>query len=251
MFRNTLVQIALPGLLLGSHEVPRGAWHSARNLVQVSANNRMTPATSNTNAVLKFAKALACPHCSFAVETTAKFCGNCGIVTRYPELTGNQPDSSKPQAAQSAKPNQPVVRQASNSPSNSSGAAVSPSNTGHRVPQFAQPGTGKRVQIPAQLTEELAALMTVLLRERIFLFVHCGLFLCANLFGFSLSIQAYTGFLGDEVSKLVISLTPLMFINSLGLLLLVPINGTKREIARVKEKIQYARFRIEYFHHQL
>lgn len=115
------------------------------------------------------------------------------------------------------------------------------------LPKFATPLAGKRAPIPPQLHDELTLLMMTLLRERIFLIGHCGLFLIANLVGFGLAIQAYTGFIGDEMTKLVISLTPLMFINSLALVCLVPINGTKREIARVKEKIQYARFRIEYF----
>lgn len=191
----------------------------------------MTPATAHSNNVQpsnvhQFAKTISCQHCLSFVESAAKFCGNCGVVTQ--------------RLGQAVQP--PSVQR---NVSVTGASALQPSE--NSLPKFATPITGKRAPVPPQLRDELTLLMTMLLRERIFLIGHCGLFLTANFIGFGLAIQAYTGFIGDEMTKLVISLTPLMFINSLALVCLVPINGTKREIARVKEKIQYARFRIEYF----
>ena len=42
--------------------------------------------------------------------------------------------------------------------------------------------------------------------------------------------------------------TPLMFINIPVLMSLVPINGTRKEIAKLKEKLSYVRFQIEFNH---
>jgi len=96
------------------------------------------------------------------------------------------------------------------------------------------------------LRSELAKNIMLLARERMFLYMHCLFFLCINAFGFWLSLKAYNEYNADELTKTIIALTPLMFINTLGLLCLAPIKGTKNEIARLKEKIKYIRVQIEF-----
>jgi hypothetical protein len=51
---------------------------------------------------------------------------------------------------------------------------------------------------------------------------------------------------GDEVTKFIMALTPLTFINFVALSCLAPIKGTRREIARLLEKKQYVQFQMEY-----
>ncbi len=111
-----------------------------------------------------------------------------------------------------------------------------------KAPSFAKPKT----DVPQELKEELAKLIVLLARERIFLYMHCGIFLTANLFGFYVAMRCYNGYIGDEMTKLIMSLTPLLFINAIALLCLAPIKGTKREIARLKEQLTYVKFQIEY-----
>jgi hypothetical protein len=45
---------------------------------------------------------------------------------------------------------------------------------------------------------------------------------------------------------MAMAFTPLFFINSIALACLSPIKGTKREIARLKEKLTYVKFQVEY-----
>jgi hypothetical protein len=111
-----------------------------------------------------------------------------------------------------------------------------------KTPTFAKPKT----DVPQELKDELAKLIVLLARERIFLYMHCGIFLTANLFGFYVAMRCYNGFIGDEMSKLIMAMTPLLFINAIALACLAPIKGTKREIARLKEQLTYVKFQIEY-----
>lgn len=116
----------------------------------------------------------------------------------------------------------------------------------HRAPQKAPSFVKPKTDVPKELKEELAKLIVLLARERMFLYMHCGIFLCANLFGFYVAMRCYNGFIGDEMSKLMMAMTPLLFINAVALAGLSPIKGTKREIARLKEKLTYVKFQIEY-----
>lgn len=171
-----------------------------------------------TGSVPQYARVTTCVHCSCEMELGARFCGDCGVGVTVATM-------AKPGASPSPQPN--AVNKA--------------------VPQFAHLSGGKKKRrINPELSAELGGLLTLLLRERIFLVIHCIIFLLVNLFGFSLSIECYTGYIGDEATKIVMAMTPLMFINTIGLACMSPIRGTKKEIARIKEKIQYVRFRMDF-----
>lgn len=101
-------------------------------------------------------------------------------------------------------------------------------------------------RVTPEMREELGKMMVLLARERIFLILHCLNFLFINSVGFWLALKAYNEYNADEITKTVIALTPLMFINSFALVCLSPIKGTKIEIGRLKEKIKYLRIQIEY-----
>lgn len=116
------------------------------------------------------------------------------------------------------------------------------------APTFANVATSRKGGVSPQLVREMQSLNALLLRERIFLIMHWCIFLISNLVGFFLALQCYNGFHGDEVTRLVMALTPLTFINAVALACLAPIKGTRREIARVKERIQYVRFQMEVSH---
>ncbi len=205
-------------------------------------------------SVPQYARANRCVHCYCEMEVGARFCGDCGanvavaseqnsVPSRAQNPTNfahNVDGSGRTKARIAApKPN----------PSSSNSANSSPANTvrNKSVPQFAHLSGGKkRRRVNPELTAELGGLLALLLRERIFLVIHCIIFVVVNLFGFSLSIECYTGYIGDEATKIVMAMTPLLFINTVGLACMSPIKGTKKEIARIKEKIQYLRFRIDY-----
>ncbi len=119
-------------------------------------------------------------------------------------------------------------------------APVRPSGV---TPSFA---STKPTSVPVHLINELQTLNTHILRERLFLLGHTAIFLTANLVGLFLAIKCYYGYNGDEVSRMVMALTPLTFINAVALACLAPIKGTRREIARLLEKRQFLRIQIEY-----
>jgi hypothetical protein len=126
----------------------------------------------------------------------------------------------------------------------SAAGATLPTKHLEHAPNFAH--VKANAEIPKELSEELGGTIVLLARERIFLYMHCLLFLAINLFGFWLSMKIYNGYDCDELTRGVISLTPLFYINSVALVCLVPIKGTKREIGRLKERITFLRYRIEY-----
>jgi len=162
---------------------------------------------------------LLCVTCKAAMLPDSKFCGDCGS------------------AAQSQ------VQETAHAINNDLMHAQSI----HTMPAFAQVSPKLRKAVPPQLKQEYRKLNTLLLRERIFLFSHYVIFLSANLFGFWTSFKAYHElFYADEISRSVMALFPLFFINCVALGCLVPIKGTKSEIARLKEKITYLHYQIEY-----
>lgn len=183
----------------------------------------------------------ACLHCSTALEITARFCGECGTPHRQRHGM-HQASLENKNFAQSFAAHRspgPMVQSAEHA----SGAKTQLLNRApQKAPSFAKPKT----DVPQELKEELAKLIVLLARERLFLYMHCGIFLSANLFGFYIAMRAYNGYIGDEMTKLLMALTPLLFINAIALCCLAPIKGTKREIARLKEKLTYVKFQIEY-----
>jgi len=116
-----------------------------------------------------------------------------------------------------------------------------------RAPSFASLSQkAEPKEIPHELKDEISRLVCTLARERFFLIMHWCIFLALNITGLTFSLIAYNGYIGDELTKTVIALTPLMFINTIALACLSPIKGTKREIARLKERLSYVRFQVEY-----
>ena len=115
------------------------------------------------------------------------------------------------------------------------------------VPAFAQVNKQMSKAIPPQLKKEYRKLTTLLARERFFLLSHYLIFLVVNLFGFWVSMKAYEGlFYADKISRALMALFPLFFINCVALGSLAPIKGTKHEITRLKERLTYLHYQIEY-----
>ena len=150
----------------------------------------------------------ACPHCNHHLLLTAKYCGECGNAVLVKETESDQI---------------------------------------HQTPFFAEVHTHQVNEVPQELRDDLDKLFAFLTRERFFLCFHYLVFLSMNLFGFFLSLKTYNEFIGDEVSKMIIAITPFAFINLLAFLCFSPIKGTKKEIARLKERITYVRYKIEYW----
>ncbi|MDZ4834758.1 MAG: hypothetical protein SGJ27_13355 [Candidatus Melainabacteria bacterium] len=113
------------------------------------------------------------------------------------------------------------------------------------APTFAQVNGGKFDTSP-KLISEMQDLNASIVRERIFLVMHCLIFVVTNIVGLYIALSCYYGCHGDEVTKLVMAFTPLTFINFVALSCLSPIKGTRAEIARLIEKKQYVQFQMEY-----
>lgn len=162
---------------------------------------------------------IRCVHCLASIELNARFCGECGVVH---ELT----DKAMATAGTSALPAKPQVPDA--------------------LPSFI------RAQVKAatpRIQSEVEEVLVALARERLFLMGNVLLFLATNLLGFYLSMRCYHEFIGDDLTKLIMSGTPFLFINTFALLCISPINKTKREIYRLQQKLQSLRLQVEY--HQL
>jgi len=203
----------------------------------------------------------ACVHCSSPVDANARFCGECGAPGHH---THEQAGGSPQQLAQQLRNVSPI------GPVTAANIASAPVHTdrGFQFPQansnhfrVSEPLTGEVVAFKApsfatvspmiqrvtpEMREEMGKMMVLLARERIFLVLHCLNFLLINGVGFWLAMKAYSEYNADEITKSVIALTPLMFINSFALVCLSPIKGTKLEIGRLKERIKYLRIQIEY-----
>jgi hypothetical protein len=152
---------------------------------------------------------VSCRTCSNPHRAEAKFCTHCGNATIVSV--------------------QQAVPQTESQP--------------HQTPNFAHV---KDVEIPKELLQELGDLLTLLVRERLFLYSHCTCFVVLTCIGVWLSLKVYNGFVGDEVTRVILSLTPLLFINCTTLGIIAPIMGTKREIQKLKYRLLLVRHRIEY-----
>lgn len=217
-----------------------------------------------------YAEEKACIKCRRSLEARAKFCGNCGSeqpkMVYYPELQsvqlsplnqGNQMSQlsqirhlslsqelmmvgSRVEEAKQASliaPGQPILQASlSENPAQEAARAV------HTTPDFAK---RRKRRIPVELKEELAALQLSKAKQKAFLLMHWIIFLISNLIGLYIALKCYFEFNGDEVAKIMVATTPLMFINLTALVCLSPIKGTKRELARLKERETYIRLELE------
>lgn len=163
-----------------------------------------------------------CINCGFHAQASAKFCGGCGSDWR---------------AVPGPAPAHPVA------PGGASAASQF-----YNVPAFAQVQATASSRATKELHAEAGKIMVLLARERIFLYLQWVVFLGLNLTGVWVACKCYHEFLGDEISKLVIASTPFLFINTIGLLMVIPIKGTRNEIARLKEKLAHLRFQLEFGH---
>ncbi|MGD9681490.1 MAG: hypothetical protein AB7W16_09925 [Candidatus Obscuribacterales bacterium] len=223
----------------------------------------MTPTVSTGQAP---GQLIICPTCSTRLESGGKFCGECGTQT------GSHPVVNHPSIRSRHTPHPPAVpnqvsyddlarleafrlaqiqgEESKWAPTPSplkDGVDYTPGSQGSApAPGFVRKGATKRRQIPEELVREMQSLNALLLREHLFLAMHWTIFVIANIIGFWLAIQCYSGMVGDEVTKIVMALTPLTFINAVALACLAPIRGTRREISRIKEKMQSTRVQIEF-----
>jgi hypothetical protein len=155
-----------------------------------------------------------CRSCGDELEFAARFCGNCGCVAE----DGSEP-SADIQLVEAPLPD---------------------------LPDFAQVSPPQSGQISSELQKEADRIMILLARERFFLVLHWSCFIGLNLLGAWLALKCYVEFIGDDVSKLLMACTPLLFINSLALMFLVPLRGTKKQLARLKEQLSYIKFQVEF-----
>lgn len=179
------------------------------------------PVTGAYQAEIEYS---VCPHCTEVNEKRAKFCCSCGRATRTVETQAPMVDP---------------------------GAITIPNFGGTgplTAPNFATVKASVTPKKSTELQEEMLQLQTVLMREQLLLALHWATLIGSNLIGFWLALKCYNEFLGDEVTRMVIASTPLLFINSCGLLCIVTIKGTRKEIARLKERISYVKFKLEYGH---
>lgn len=189
-----------------------------------------------------------CRHCSSQVEVGAKFCGDCGTSAEMAINRAGVP-GAKRQALSFAVPDTVSYAQLAQlerqklDHSNEEETAQVVVSKQTKAPSFAKK---RAVVVPTELIDELKSLNTALLREQLFLIFHWCTFLISNLIGFAFSMKCYFQFHGDEVSKIMMALTPLTFINLVALACLSPIKGTRLEIARIKERIKFVQIKIEY-----
>lgn len=201
-------------------------------------------------------KFVFCTNCAIEVQPEAKFCGECGFIVqanhkhhqshsslRIPSQVSYD-DLAKLEAYRLAQlqgaDSQWRPTPTGNASAPSPGAPVAAGT----ALSFASVGAKKRKVSPS-LLNEMHALQVGLIRERMFLLMHWTIFLIANCFGLWLALKCYHEYNGDEVTKMLMSLTPLTFINAVSLSCFAPINGTRREIARIKERMAHVKAQIE------
>jgi hypothetical protein len=175
----------------------------------------------------------SCSNCNDHLEPLAKFCGSCGFIVAPSSFNINQYAHAYQVDCEGAAEAEETIAAPQTAPVKA-------------APAFARiPSSNPRA---GELNEESQKLMIQLARERIFLYFLIGSFLCINLFGCWVAWTCYTGFIGDEMSKTMMAMTPFLFINLLGLIVLSPIKGTRAEIGRLKERMNHNRFKIQFGH---
>jgi hypothetical protein len=163
-----------------------------------------------------------CFACNEVLLPTTKFCGECGEST-----TPKQSNAFTNPNLGSDYLNQQRAQVAG-------------------TPKFARVSPQMKRSIPPQLKQEYCKLSCLIARERAFLIMHYSLFLIVSLFGLWCAFTAYNGLNADEMTRAVIAFIPLVTINSLAFGCLVSIRGTKREVSRLKERLTYLHYQIEY-----
>lgn len=181
-----------------------------------------------------------CSGCNQLMEAQAKFCGNCGSKT-----SGLAAISRELADIAIGRPGSVSSVQASNAANRQAAQARVAANKKVSAPTPVFAKKKKRV-VPAEIREEMASIYTLIVREKIFLIFHYAVFLVINLIGFAIASKCYFEFHGDEITKTMMATTPLLFINLVALTCLVPIKGTKRELARLRERETYIKLKIEY-----
>lgn len=116
------------------------------------------------------------------------------------------------------------------------------------TPQFANVPVMQPPAMSSELQDEAARLLMHLARERVLLLCHWSLFIGLNFLGCYLAMRCYSEFIGDEMTKIMVASTPFLYINSVALLFIVCIRGTRKAIARLKEQISYVKFKIDFGH---
>jgi hypothetical protein len=198
-------------------------------------------------------KFVSCTNCANQVQPEAKFCGECGSAiggnyNQAPRIPAqvSYDDLAKLEAFRLAQIQgaqsqwRPTPTGSAAPPATKSG----PAQAGAAL-NFASLGTKTR-RVSKALINEMHFLQASLIRERAFLMMHVCIYIVANCFGLYLAQMCYHGYHGgDEVTKMLMALTPLTFINAVALSCFAPINGTRREINRIKERMQHVKVQME------
>lgn len=200
----------------------------------------------------------SCSQCGHLEEPGAKFCGSCGscawlsvpaMATVGSSIYAYAGHTPVEYPAQVAAVGTPTLVLPENMPKSTPPqlAKTLTQLSDINVPRFAHvrqiaPEVIQQNQI------ELAKLMVLLARERLFLLFHFAVFACVNIVGFVLALKCYNEFIGDEMSKIMVACTPFWVFNVVALTCLIPIKGTKRQIARLKEQIAHMRFKLDFGH---
>ena len=174
----------------------------------------------------------ACARCTHYIEPNSKFCGNCGDAASLDmRMQAHQPYA------------QTAARVASNLANLQAESFYREQQLS--TPSFAAPRR-KNKPVPPEIRDEMTSIITLLVRERFFLIMHYCIFLITNLVGFAMAFKCYAEYIGDDVTKTMVASTPLLFINLVALCCLVPIKGTKGEIARLKDRMTNLKLRLEF-----
>ena len=182
---------------------------------------------------------VGCSRCRSRIETTAKFCGNCGA----PQAQKTLPPGTGRSLVEDLSQVSLRLSEADIEASNRLNKEQAQKAKAQAMPSFARK---KSRRIAPELREEMNTIYMMMIREKFFLAMHCVIFLVINLIGFFIAFKCYFEYIGDEVTKIMVATTPLLFINLVALTCLVPIKGTKKELARLKERETYIKLRLEY-----
>jgi hypothetical protein len=184
-------------------------------LQSCKTGHKAVTSASSINRQNSLPRALRCGECSEPIEVQAKFCGQCGHVMATVQSTHGPAHVER-------------VARCTN-----------------QVPGFAR---AQFADITPKVRAEINQIMSALFRERFILILNTIVLLSVNLFGFFLSMKAYTEFIGDDVAKLVIAFTPFLFVNGVGFVAIIPIRGTKREIYRLQQRLVFLKAQMDFSH---